>query len=92
MKDFEPSGFAGGCERMKIMISPFREVSGKVAVITGAARGIGRSCAEALAAEGIHVVVTDVLPEVEQTFASIHAAHPENRGFAKIVDVSGKSR
>lgn len=70
------------------MISPFREVSGKVAVITGAARGIGRSCAEALAAEGIHVVVTDVLPEVEQTFASIHAAHPENRGFAKIVDVS----
>lgn len=34
-------------------------VAGKVAVITGAAMGIGQACAELLAAEGAAVVVTD---------------------------------
>lgn len=35
-------------------------VSGKVALVTGAASGIGRGAAEALAREGAHVVVTDI--------------------------------
>jgi len=35
-------------------------MNGKVAVITGAAQGIGRAFAECLAAEGAQVVVTDV--------------------------------
>ena len=35
-------------------------VSGKVAVVTGAASGIGRGCAVALAAEGAHVIVADI--------------------------------
>lgn len=35
-------------------------VSGKIALVTGAANGIGRGCAEALAAEGAHVVLTDL--------------------------------
>jgi 3(or 17)beta-hydroxysteroid dehydrogenase len=35
-------------------------VAGKVAIITGAASGIGRGCAEALAREGARVILTDV--------------------------------
>lgn len=35
-------------------------VEGKIAVVTGAARGIGRACAERLAAEGARVVLTDL--------------------------------
>ena len=36
------------------------QVQGKVALITGAAAGIGAACAEALAAEGARVVLTDL--------------------------------
>ena len=34
-------------------------VAGKVAIVTGGAMGIGKACAELLAAEGASVVVTD---------------------------------
>lgn len=39
-------------------------VVGKVAIITGGASGIGRACAELLASEGAHVVVTDIQDEL----------------------------
>ncbi len=35
-------------------------LSGKVTIITGAARGIGRACAERFAREGAKVVVADI--------------------------------
>lgn len=38
-------------------------VQGKVAVVTGAHRGIGRACAERLAQEGAAVIATDILPD-----------------------------
>jgi NAD(P)-dependent dehydrogenase (short-subunit alcohol dehydrogenase family) len=53
-------------------------VAGKVAVVTGAARGIGRGCAAALAREGARVVIGDILEaEGEATAAAIREAGGE---------------
>ena len=42
------------------------ELSGKIAVLTGAGRGIGAACARALAAEGMHVaLLARTLPQLE---------------------------
>lgn len=44
---------------------------GKVAIITGAARGIGAAAARAFAEAGASVVVSDLLPEVEDVAMSL---------------------
>jgi 3-oxoacyl-[acyl-carrier protein] reductase len=36
------------------------DLSGKVAIVTGGSRGLGRATGEALAAQGAHVVLTYV--------------------------------
>lgn len=43
-------------------------LSGKVALVTGAASGIGRAVVEALHAHGAAVVATDINPAIEQIF------------------------
>ena len=45
-------------------------LEGKIAVVTGAARGLGRGIADRLASEGANVVVTDVNAEGAQQAAS----------------------
>ncbi|MGE7472028.1 SDR family NAD(P)-dependent oxidoreductase [Bosea sp. NPDC003192] len=51
------------------------DLSGKIAVVTGAGRGLGNAIAEVLAGRGAHVVITDrVLAPAEQAAASIRAA------------------
>ena len=47
------------------------DFTGKTAVVTGAARGIGRSIAAGLFERGATVVLADVLPEVADTAAAL---------------------
>lgn len=50
-------------------------LTGKVAIITGSARGLGAATARRLAQEGAHVVITDVLREqAEATAEGLRAA------------------
>lgn len=70
---------------------PFSEVAGKVAVITGAARGLGQGTAETLAAHGVHVVIADILPDVHETFNAIKKEHGDNEGYSVEVDVSDEN-
>ncbi len=44
------------------------ELQGKIALVTGAAGGIGRACAEALYEQGVVVVGLDINPEVAEIF------------------------
>ena len=47
-------------------------VTGKIAIVTGGASGIGRSCAVRLAEEGAAVMVTDIDDDAgHETVASI---------------------
>jgi len=65
------------------------KLAGKVAVITGGARGIGHSTAVKFAAEGAKIAVCDINPELmQQTLGEIRSKGGEAEGYA--VDVTDK--
>ena len=80
-------------ELYKLTLLPTeKELAGKVALITGAASGIGRACAERFAEEGAHVVVTDVdLALAEQVAQKIVEKNGLRRAIAVRLDVSDEA-
>ncbi|MEW6643433.1 MAG: SDR family NAD(P)-dependent oxidoreductase [Pseudomonadota bacterium] len=63
-----------------------QQTSHRVAVVTGAARGIGFATAKRLAADGVHVVMTDVDRHVEEAAAGLARDHG-GRAEARLLDV-----
>jgi NAD(P)-dependent dehydrogenase (short-subunit alcohol dehydrogenase family) len=49
----------------------FEDLEGKVAVVTGGARGLGLSMARALARHGVRIGLVDLLEEVEESAAAL---------------------
>ncbi|HJV82907.1 SDR family oxidoreductase [Noviherbaspirillum sp.] len=67
------------------------DLNGKVAVITGSSRGIGRAIAERMAEQGAKVVISSrKLGPCEEVVNAINARHGEGRAIAVPANISSK--
>jgi 3-oxoacyl-[acyl-carrier protein] reductase len=64
-------------------------IEGRSAILCGSSRGLGRACAESLAAEGVHVVVNGREAEqVHETARELTARFPQVRVLPVVADVT----
>jgi len=91
----EPDAFSAeywGLELYKLTLAPpEKELARRIALITGAAGGIGRAIAERFAEEGAHVVIADLDEKQSQAVAdSLNRTHGVGRAIGIAMDVTSE--
>jgi 3-oxoacyl-[acyl-carrier protein] reductase len=69
----------------------FPDLEGKIVLVTGAGRGIGRAIAEEFAKQKSNLMLVDLDPRVEQTAAEIASAHGTKVDF-RLASVTDSAR
>jgi NAD(P)-dependent dehydrogenase (short-subunit alcohol dehydrogenase family) len=64
------------------------DLTGKVALVTGAARGIGKAIADTLAANGAQVAYTDINPAIEQSAVGISGCAARRMDVTDTADIT----